>query len=76
MNETPKPKPPVRTNKVQAKQVSEETKKPYIRKDHLTSRPFQNHPGLNALRKTASEEPRPRHPGEQPRRASKKGTDK
>jgi hypothetical protein len=74
MNETPKPKPPA--SKQSVKQTTEDPKKSYVRKPHLTSRPFQNHPGLNALRKVTEEEPRPRHPGEQPRARGKKGSSK
>jgi hypothetical protein len=70
MNETPKPKPPV--NKQAAKQTTApEEKKSYVRKPHLTHRPFSNEALFAKLREQAQ----PNAP-KNPRRQGKKGTDK
>lgn len=44
----PKPKPPVK------RPEPKQEKKPFVRREHLTIKPFRNHPGLEALKKGAS----------------------
>ena len=50
--DAPKPRPPARKMMPEA-QPSE--KKPYIRRDHLSQKPFVDHEGLKALQEKMNE---------------------
>lgn len=52
---TPKPKPPVAKQSTDEKQKpvkksNKRDKKPHIPQEHLTNRPFRDHPGIVALK--------------------------
>lgn len=62
MDATPKPKPPV--NKLVAIQPSAQeskpsVKKPYVRRDHLTQKPFRDDPKVEELRRELSKAAHP-----------------
>jgi hypothetical protein len=76
-NNTPKPKPKPPVGKQPKKQVTKpvetkkDEKKPFVRKPHLTQRPFSD----NELFRKLREQAQPNAP-RNPRRTSKKGTSK